>query len=107
MFSQTRDRLSLALQNRDLLKSIADVEEYQPIEARPIREIRSIFETLGSYGYSLGPAPRHKEPSGLGNLFGIPAQKVARTEKVGSGSYNELVKAGHLKTGFVQLDAYE
>jgi exocyst complex protein 7 len=82
--------LSLALQNRDLLKSIGDVEEFQPIEARPIREIRSIFDTLGSYGYSLGPAPRQKEPIGLSNLFGIPAQKVARTEKVGSGTYNQV-----------------
>jgi exocyst complex component 7 len=82
--------LSVALQNRDLLKSIGDVEEFQPIEARPIREIRSIFDTLGSYGYSLGPAPRQKEPAGLSHLFGIPAQKVARTEKVGSGAYNQV-----------------
>lgn len=67
--AQTRERLSAALRNRDLLKSIGDYEENQPVEARQIREIRAIFECLGSYGYSL-LAPLNKEPAGLAAEIG-------------------------------------
>ena len=102
--TKTRNRLAAALQHRDLLKSIAEFEEYQPVEARPIREIRSIFECLGSHGYTLGPPPK-REPAGLANIFGISPQKVIRTEKVGSGCYSNLTKQP-LKTGFPQLDAF-
>ena len=84
-----------------MLKQIGESEEYQPIEARPIREIRAIFDCLGSHGYTLGPIPK-REPAGLHDIFGIPAHKVARTEKCGSGS----LQAQPLKTGFPQLDAY-
>ena len=92
------------MQNRDLLKSIGEYEEYQPVEARPIREIRSIFDCLGSHGYNLGPVSK-REPPGLAGLFGIPAHKVTRTEKVGSGTYTNILNES-LKTGFPQLDAY-
>jgi len=102
--NQTRHRLAAALQNRNLLKSIGEFEEYQPVEARPTREIRSLFECLGSHGYVLGPMSK-REPAGLAQIFGIPANKVLRTEKVGSGCYTNLVKQP-LKTGFPQLDAY-
>ena len=101
---QTRDRLADALQNRDLLKSIGESEEYQPIEARPIREIRAIFDCLGSHGYTLGPIAK-REPVGLLDIFGVPAHKVARMEKVGAGSFVNLMKQ-ELRTGFPQLDAY-
>ncbi|KAL7556864.1 hypothetical protein ACA910_011833 [Epithemia clementina (nom. ined.)] len=101
---QARERLNKALQNRDLLKSIGEYDEYQPLEARPIREMRAIFECLGSYGYGLGPAPR-REPSGLVAIFGLQPQHISRTEKVGSGCYNKLTKI-ELKLGFPQLDAY-
>lgn len=87
--------------NRDLLKSIGEFEEFQPIEARPIREIRAIFDCLGSHGYKLGPIPK-REPLGLQDAFHV---KVNRTEKVGSGSYCNLLNT-ELKTGFPQLDAY-
>jgi len=102
--ADTRDRLSGALKNRDLLKSIGDYEEYQPVEARQIREIRAIFECLGSYGYSL-EAGSEKEPSGLTAVFNVPPPRVIRSEKVGSGNYTNLTKKS-LKTGFPQLDAY-
>lgn len=92
------------MQNRDLLKSIGESEEYQPIEARPIREVRAIFDCLGSHGYNLGPIPK-REPTGLVEIFGTPAHKVLRTEKVGSGSFVNLLNQ-ELKTGFPQLDAY-
>lgn len=72
---QTRARLASALQNRNLLKSIGEFEEYQPVEARQIREIRSIFDCLGSHGYNLGPMPK-REPAGLLAIFGVPANKV-------------------------------
>lgn len=67
--------MAAALQNRNLLKSIGEFEEYQPVEARPIREIRSIFDCLGSHGYNLGPMSK-REPAGLGQIFGIAANKV-------------------------------
>lgn len=102
--AETRDRLSAALKNRDLLKSIGDYEEFQPVEARQIREIRAIFECLASYGYSLGPAPG-REPAGLTAVFNVPPARVIRSEKVGSGCYTDLTKKP-LKTGFPQLDAY-
>mmetsp|Transcript_11046 Transcript_11046/g.30532 ORF Transcript_11046/g.30532 Transcript_11046/m.30532 type:complete len:815 (-) Transcript_11046:29-2473(-) len=101
---QTRDRLNNALQNRDLLKNIGEYDEYQPLEARPIREIRAMFECLISYGYGLEPAPK-REPSGLAAIFGLQPQNISRTEKVGSGCYNKLTK-GELKLGFPHLDAY-
>jgi exocyst complex component 7 len=101
---QTRARLASALQNRDLLKSIGEYEEYQPVEARPIREIRAVFDCLGSHGYNLGPISK-REHSGLASIFGIPAQKVIRTEKVGSGHYTSLINEA-LRTGFPQLDAF-
>jgi exocyst complex component 7 len=92
------------LLNRDLLKAIGEFEEYQPVEARPIREIRSIFECIGGHGYTLGPVPK-REPAGLASVFGIPPNEVKRTEKVGSGCYSSFFKVP-LKSGFPQLDAY-
>jgi len=100
----TRDRLTKALQNRDLLKSIGEYEEQQPVESRPIREMRAVFECLGGEGHHLGPI-RKTEPSSLTEAFGVPANRVIRTEKVGSGGYSKLVKKP-LKTSFAQLDAY-
>ena len=102
--AQTRERLSAALRNRDLLKSIGDYEENQPVEARQIREIRAIFECLGSHGYSLGPTP-NREPAGLTPVFNVPPARVIRSEKVGSGCHTKLTK-NPLKTGFPQLDAH-
>lgn len=101
---QTRDRLSAALQNRDLLRSIGEFEEFQPVEARLVRELRGILECLGNNGHQLVPAPKN-EPPGLAHHFGIPANRVVRTEKVGSGGYTNIVQRP-LKTGFPQIDAY-
>jgi len=101
---QTRDRLAAALQNRDLLRSIGEFEEYQPVEARLVRELRGIFECLGGNGFQLGP-PHRNEPPGLAHHFGHPANRVVRTEKVGSGMYTNLVQRP-LKTGFPHVDAY-
>ena len=96
--------MSAALQNRDLLRSIGEFEEYQPVEARYVRELRGIFECLGGNGYQLVPAPK-VEPAGLAHHFGLPANRVVRTEKVGSGGYTNLVQRP-LKTGFPHVDAF-
>jgi exocyst complex protein 7 len=101
---QTRDRLAAALQNRDLLRSIGEFEEQQPVEARLVRELRGIFECLSGNGFQLVPQHNH-EPPGLAHHFGIPANRVVRTEKVGSGIYTNLVQRP-LKTGFPHVDAY-
>jgi exocyst complex protein 7 len=86
-----------------LLKSIGEVEEFQPLEARPIREVRSVFGCLGGHGYTVSPSRR--EPPGLDKVFNYQPQQIARTEKVGSGCYNKATKSV-LETGFSQLDAY-
>jgi exocyst complex component 7 len=102
--SKTRDRLAAALQNRDLLRSIGEFEEQQPVEARLVRELRGIFECLSGNGFQLVP-PHKQEPPGLAHHFGILANRVVRTEKVGSGVYTNLVQRP-LKTGFPHVDAY-
>jgi hypothetical protein len=73
------------------MKCIGEYEEHQPIEARPVREMRAVLECLANDGYHLGP-PRKREPSALVQSFGIPANKAIRTEKVGSGAYTNLTK---------------
>jgi exocyst complex component 7 len=92
------------LQNRDLLRSIGEYEEYQPVDARHVRELRGIFECLGGNGYQL-VAPPEKEPPGLQYHFGLPPNRVVRTEKVGSGGYTNFCQRP-LKTGFPHVDAY-
>ena len=107
--SKTRDRLQEALQNRDLMKSIGEYEEYLPLSTRVVRELRAIFECLGGMptdGSSLLlssssvpsyiPPPEPSLP---------PGGKVLRTEKVGSGHYTQTTMQS-LKTGFPQLDSY-
>ena len=96
--------MNAALQNRDLLRSIGEYEEYQPVEARFVRELRGIFECLSGNGYQLIPPPT-TEPPGLQYAFGVPAGKVIRTEKVGSGGYCNFVQRP-LKSGFPHVDAY-
>ncbi|KAL7537262.1 hypothetical protein ACHAXR_007696 [Thalassiosira sp. AJA248-18] len=102
--AKTRDRLQEALQNRDLMKSIGEYEEYLPLSTRVVRELRAIFECLGgmpSTGFLLSsmktlPPPEPSLP---------PGGKVLRTEKVGSGHYTNFTTKP-LKTGYPQLDSY-
>lgn len=98
--------MTLALQNRDLLKSIGEYEEHQPVEARPIREMRAIFDCLGGDGHQLGRKTKKKEHPGLAEMFSTQANKVTRTVKVvGSGGFTDKVRKP-LQTGFAQLDSY-
>jgi len=102
--NDARARLAAALQNRDLMKSIGEYEEIQPVEARAVREIRSVFECLGGDGFQLGK-PRHREIKANLEALAVPANKVVRTAKVGSGTYFNLVKAP-IKTGYPHLDSF-
>lgn len=87
--AETRLRLSAALQNRDLMKSVGEYEECLPLESRPVRELRAVFECLGGDGAHLGPNPTELA---LRQRQTTPqASKVVRTEKVGSGGYCNLV----------------
>ncbi|KAL9180721.1 hypothetical protein ACHAXT_011174 [Thalassiosira profunda] len=107
--AQTRDRLQEALQNRDLMKSIGEYEEYLPLSTRVVRELRAIFECLGGMpsdgeGLALSSAaPLPNLPPPAPAL--PPGGKVLRTEKVGSGHYTNLTLAD-LRTGYPHLDAY-
>lgn len=101
--AESRARLSAALQNRDLMKSVGEYQEHLPLESRSVRELRAVLECLAEGGAYLGLdsaelALRQRRPRSS-------SSKVVRTEKVGSGGYCNLVNQP-LKTGYPQLDAY-
>eukprot|EP00563_Minutocellus_polymorphus_P000833 CAMPEP_0181031546 /NCGR_PEP_ID=MMETSP1070-20121207/6288_1 /TAXON_ID=265543 /ORGANISM="Minutocellus polymorphus, Strain NH13" /LENGTH=864 /DNA_ID=CAMNT_0023108927 /DNA_START=198 /DNA_END=2792 /DNA_ORIENTATION=- len=100
--AETRLRLSAALQNRDLMKSVGEYEECLPLDSRPVRELRAVFECLGGEAAHLGPNPMDMV---LRSRVKPEMSKVVRTEKVGSGGYCNLVNQP-LGTGFPQLDAF-
>jgi len=108
--SRTRDRLQEALQNRDLMKSIGEYEEYLPLSTRVVRELRAIFECLGgmpSNGSGLLLVTPSQPMKGLSPPEPSlpPGGKVLRTEKVGSGHYTNFTMK-LLKTGYPHLDSY-
>ena len=85
---ETTRRLAEALQNRDLMKSVGEYENFFPLETRPFRELRAIMECLSGVGSYLGP--EEKRPKAV--LDVNAGTKVVRTEKVGSGFYCNLTK---------------
>jgi exocyst complex protein 7 len=97
--AETRLRLSSALQNRDLMTSVGECEECLPLESRPVRELRAVFECLGGAGgdahLGVTGAGAHLGPDPLDMVRRARVRpemaKVVRTEKVGSGSYCNLV----------------
>ncbi|KAL3795786.1 hypothetical protein ACHAWO_005841 [Cyclotella atomus] len=107
--AQTRDRLQDALQNRDLMKSIGEYEEYLPLSTRVVRELRAIFECLG--GMSSNGVALMISTGAMPSMIVEPTPclppggKVLRTEKVGSGHYTNMTMKP-LKTGFPHLDSY-
>lgn len=106
----TRDRLTEALVNRDLMKCVGEYEEYLPLSTRVVRELRAIFECLGgmmSDGQGLilaSSSPTTLIPPGMEPSL-PPGGKVLRTEKVGSGHYTNYTTQ-ELRTGYPHLDAY-
>ena len=86
--AETRLRLSKALQNRDLMKAVGEHEECLPMDSRPVRELRAVFECLGGEAAHLGPNPMDMV---LRSRVKPEMSKVVRTEKVGSGGYCSLV----------------
>ena len=127
----TRRRLSDALQNRDLMKSVGEYEECLPLDTRSVRELRAMYECLNgnncfltttttttintatintatintttAVGAMTYPSPREI----LLNLqsYQSAASKVTRSEKIGSGFYTKLSKVA-LITMYQHLDAY-
>jgi len=108
----TRKRLSDALANRDLMKSVGEYEDSFPLDTRQVRELKSVMECLngdqgensllndsitgldtaqGIWGSYLGPP--HKRPKAKIEM--PPSGKVVRTEKVGSGYYSNLTKVSN------------
>mmetsp|Transcript_23297 Transcript_23297/g.56206 ORF Transcript_23297/g.56206 Transcript_23297/m.56206 type:complete len:913 (-) Transcript_23297:68-2806(-) len=109
--AKTRDRLQEALQNRDLMKSIGEYEEYLPLSTRVVRELRAIFECLGGMptngsGLLLSPlSPSLARALPPPEPCLPPGGKVLRTEKVGSGHYTNFTMKS-LRTGYPHLDSY-
>ena len=112
--ASARDRLTDALLNRDLMKSVGEYEEYLPLSTRVVRELRAIFECLGGMasdgnGLILGsrampPTSQSRTPDPEPSL--PPGGRVLRTEKVGSGHYSKLTTMRELTTGYPHLDSY-
>jgi len=103
----TRERLSAALQNRDLMKSVGEYEESLPLDTRTVRELRAMFECLGGNGCFLNPATKPTSEDIMKSLskYQAAAGKLSRTEKIGSGHYTKLTMK-NLETGYPHLDAY-
>ncbi len=103
----TRERLSAALQNRDLMKSVGEYEESLPLDTRIVRELRAIFECLGGHGSFLSVSTKAKSEEIMKNIsqFQVAAGKVGRTEKIGSGHYTKLTMK-NFASGYPHLDAY-
>jgi exocyst complex protein 7 len=103
----TRERLSAALQNRDLMKSVGEYEESLPLDTRIVRELRAIFECLGGHGCFLNISTKSKSEEIMKTLsrYQVAAGKVGRTEKIGSGHYTKLTMK-NLASGYPHLDAY-
>ena len=94
--AETRLRLSAALQKRDLMASVGECAESLPLDSRPVRELRAVFECLGGEAAHLGPDPmgmvrRSRGMMQKGGGGGAAGARVVRTEKVGSGGYCGLV----------------
>jgi exocyst complex protein 7 len=114
--SSARDRLTEALLNRDLMKSVGEYEEYLPLSTRVVRELRAIFECLGGmssdgsglvlWSQATPSTSAQSHPPGPEPSL-PPGGKVLRTEKVGSGHYSRVTTSSReLTTGYPHLDAY-
>jgi len=103
--AETRTRLSDALQNRDLLKSVGEYEEYLPLDTRQVRELRAMYECLTGNGCFLHNPPAPEQIMKRLQKYQGAAAKVTRTEKIGSGFFSRVSKEP-LMTGYSHLDAY-
>ena len=78
------------------MASVGECDESLPLDSRPVRELRAVFECLGGEAAHLGPNPMDMvlKSRGMvpkGGAGGAAGAKVVRTEKVGSGGYCSLV----------------
>jgi len=101
----SRKRFTTALQNRNVVESVGEYEEFLCLDSRAVRELRSLMECLGSEKSRLGESQSdQKDASSIDDIF-VDSKKVIRTEKCGCGAYTNMTR-NDLKTGFPHLDAY-
>ena len=105
--ADTRMRLSDALQNRDLMKSVGEYEEHLPLDTRSVRELRAMYECLTGSNCFLNSnnTPSSSDIMHKLQKYQTAASKVSRTEKIGSGFFTKLTKEP-LHTYYKHLDAY-
>jgi exocyst complex protein 7 len=100
--AEARMRFNTAVQNRDLMKSVGEYEEYLPLTTRMVRELRAIFECLGEKKNFWGCALGDNATDELTALVQANMKKkrgmneVTRTEPVGSGAYSNLCMVGFM-----------
>ena len=94
--AEARMRFNAAVQNRDLMKSVGEYEEYLPLTTRMVRELRAIFECLSEkktfWGCVLGDNAI-EEMNGIINVNmrkKLVINEVTRTEAMGSGHYSNM-----------------
>jgi len=93
------------------MSAVGEFDEHLPLDSRPVRELRAVFECLGGESAHLGSNPmdmvlKSRVLKGGGDKGGASA-KVVRTEKVGSGGYCSLVNvSGHEHTIPYPYSAY-
>ena len=103
--TETRMRLSDALQNRDLMKSVGEYEEFLPLDTRTVRELRAMYECLTGFNCFLNTDNNVNDILIQLQKYHKDAAKVTRTEKIGSGNYSKLSKEP-LITSYPHLDVY-
>jgi exocyst complex protein 7 len=99
--AEARIRFNTAVQNRDLMKSIGEFEEYLPLTTRMVRELRAIFECLGEKKTFWGCALGDNVMEEMNVIITMNMKKklvmneVTRTEPVGSGRYCNICMVCH------------
>lgn len=94
--AEARIRFNTAVQNRDLVKSIGEYEEYLPLTTKMVRELRAIFECLGEKKTFWGCALGDNVIEEMNVIINMNMKKklsmneVTRTEAIGSGRYCNL-----------------
>ena len=90
---QTRQRLTTALNNRTLMQSVGEYEEYIPLNKEEIHELRIIFECL---------ADKQDNP----RLSALPDDLTNLKVSSCSNERHSKIFNNDLKTGFLHLDVY-
>ena len=95
-YDQTRHRLTSALNNRKLLKSVGEYEDYLPFDKQALQEIRTIFECLAD------KQGNSQLITMVGKSF---PEKELKKEDGKDERYSKFLNTD-LKTGFMHVDVY-